>query len=318
MRIGVGSGLNAADFADACAALIGETPRRLAVAVSGGPDSLALLLLAHAAFDAKIVVLTVDHGLRRGSADEAAMVARVCSARGIAHATLVWQGVKPTANIQAAARDARYALMADYCVAHGIMWLATAHHADDQAETLLLRLARGSGMGGLSGIRARRALGSGVTLLRPLLGARRATLHALVDAAGLDPVDDPANRSPAYDRTVARALLAANAWLDASRLAAVARHLAEAEAALAWAADLAWDSRVEATAEEVRVDGAGLPGELRRRLVVRALTQFGAAPRGPGIERLIARLAGGSSATLAGIQARGGDKWTFRRAHSRP
>ena len=310
--------MNAGDFADACAALIGETPGRFAVAVSGGPDSLALLLLAHAAYGAKIVALTVDHGLRRGSADEAAMVAGVCGARGIAHATLVWQGDKPTANMQAAAREARYALMTDYCAAHDIAWLATAHHADDQAETLLLRLARGSGMGGLSGIRARRALGNGVMLLRPLLGERRATLRALVEAAGLEPVDDPANRLTAYDRTAARALLAANAWLDASRLAAAAGHLADAEAALAWAADLAWDSRVEATAAEILIDAAGLPGELRRRLVVRALAHFGVAPRGPGVDRLIFRLTAGESATLGGVQGRGGDKWTFRRARSHP
>lgn len=288
----------------------------IAVAVSGGPDGLALLLLAHAALTERVVALTVDHGLRAESAREAAMVAAVCAARDIPHTTLVWRGDKPAGNRQAAARDARYALMRDHCAAHGIGWLATGHHADDQAETLLMRLARGSGAGGLSGIRARRDLGAGVTLLRPLLGVRRSALRALVDAAGLVPVDDPANRSPAYDRTAARALLEATPWLDAARLADAAAHLADAEAALDWTAALAWDSRVEA-GDVQTIDVAGLPDELRRRLVLRALAHFGAAPRGPGIDRLIRLLSEGGTATLGGVQGRGGDRWTFRRARSR-
>ncbi|WP_235888990.1 tRNA lysidine(34) synthetase TilS [Glacieibacterium frigidum] len=294
----------------------GRLSGQLAVAISGGPDSLALLILAHAAYGERVVALTVDHGLRAESAGEAAMVASVCAARGIFHTTLVWRGDKPAANVQAAARDARYALMRDHCVAHGIAWLATGHHADDQAETLLMRLARGSGTGGLSGIRARRDLGEGVTLLRPLLEMRRADLRAIVDAAGLAPVDDPANRSPAYDRTAARALLAGTPWLDAARLADAAAHLGEAEAALAWTADLAWDSRAE-IGETVVLEVVGLPAELRRRFVTRALAHFGAALRGPETDRLIARLAGGETATLGGVQARGGDRWTFRRARSR-
>lgn len=288
---------------------------QLAVGVSGGPDSLALLLLAHGAYAGRVVALTVDHGLRAESAGEAAMVAAVCAARGIAHATLVWRGDKPAANVQAAARDARYALMRDHCAEHGVAWLATGHHADDQAETLLMRLARGSGVGGLSGIRARRDLGEGVTLIRPLLGERRAALRAIVDAAGLVPVDDPANRSPAYDRTAARALLTETSWLDAARLADAAAHLADAEAALDWTATLAWDSRA-AAGDMVTLDVAGLPAELRRRLVVRALAHFGTAPRGPDLDRLIARLAEGGTSTLGGVQGRGGDRWTFRRARS--
>lgn len=281
--------------------------------MSGGPDSLALLLLSHAAYRGRVIALTVDHGLRATSAGEAAMVAHVCATRGVPHATLTWSGDKPAANLQAAARAARYALMRDHCAARGINWLLTAHHADDQAETLLLRLARGSGAGGLSGIRARRDLGEGVTLLRPLLGVRRADLRAVVDAAGLAPVDDPANRSPAYDRTAARQLLVATPWLDAARLADAAAHLADAEAALAWTAGLAWDSRAEA-GETVVIDVAGLPRELRRRLVVCALAHFGTESRGPAVEQLVERLSAGVESTLGGVQARGGDKWTFRRA----
>ena len=289
----------------------------LAVAVSGGPDSLALLLLAHAAFGDRLRALTVDHDMRAGSAAEAATVAEVCAARGIAHATLRWGGTKPAANRQAAAREARYALLRDWCAARHVPWLLTAHHADDQAETLLLRLARGSGTGGLAGIRAARDLGCGVTLLRPLLGVRRAALAEIVAAAGLQPVDDPSNHDPRHDRTQARALIAATPWLAPARLAASAAHLADAEVALGWAAALAWDSRASVTADRVTVDAAGLPAELRRRLAARALRHLGAAPDGPAVTRLTSRLDGGGTATLGGVQGRGGVAWTFRRVVAR-
>ncbi|QXQ05621.1 tRNA lysidine(34) synthetase TilS [Sphingosinicellaceae bacterium] len=305
---------------DAVERLIGRPLRvdeRVALAVSGGPDSLALLLLAHDAFGSRIVALTVDHALRAGSAGEAAMVAMMCTRLDVEHVTLCWTGIKPSANLQAEARQARYALMGDWCAAHGVAWLLTGHHADDQAETLLMRLARGSGSGGLAGIRAVRALGNGVTLLRPLLGERRTSLGAIVAAAGLTPVDDPANRDPRHDRTGARTTLAATPWLDPGRLAAAAAHLAEAEAALDWAAGLAWDSRVEAGSGNVVVDAAGLPDELLRRLVARAFASFGEAPDGPRLDRLIIRLAVGGAATLGSIKGRGGVKWTFSRVAPR-
>lgn len=286
---------------------------RLAVAISGGPDSLALLLLAQAALGTRVMALTVDHGLRAAAAGEAVMVAGVCAARGIGHETLHWRGSKPAANLQAAARDARYGLMRDWCAAHGVGWLATAHHQDDIAETLLLRLARGAGLAGLSGPRGRRDLGSGVTLLRPVLGATHAQLCALVGAAGLTAVDDPANHAPRFDRTAARALLAATPWLGAARLAASARHLAQAEAALDWAARLAWASRVTDDGA-LWLDCAGLPDEITRRVVLRAIGQLNpdARPRGPDIERFTAALAAGRTATLAGVQGRGGTRWKLR------
>ena len=287
-----------------------------AVAVSGGPDSLALLLLAHDALGERILALTVDHGLRTASADEAAMVAGVCARLGVPHTTLRWEGPKPRANLQTAARTARYRLMGNWCAANSVAWLATAHHADDQAETLLMRLARGSGAGGLAGIRALRPLGNGVTLVRPLLGVRRSDLRAVVDAAGLTPVDDPANRDPRYDRSAARTLLAANPWLDPIRLAASAAYLGEADAALDWTAELAWASRAD-TDDAVSLDTAELPDELRRRLVARALAHLGATSDGPALDRLIARLAAGGTATLGSVQGRGGGRWTFRRVRLR-
>ena len=305
------------DLAAAVAALIGRPlgdGERLAVAVSGGPDSLALLLLAQAAFGARIVALTVDHGLRTEAATDAATVGAVCAARGVEHDVLRWTGVKPAGNLQAAAREARYRLMRDWCAANGVAWLATAHHRDDIAETLLLRLARGSGLAGLSGPRRSRDLGRGVTLLRPLLTRSHAELAAVAAAAGLTPADDPANRDPRFDRSAARAALAATPWLAAERLAASAAHLRAAEAALDWAAARAWDSRAAVTPHAVSVDAGGLPQELARRLVVRALAELApqAVPRGPDIVRLLDALTAGRTATLAGIEARGGTIWRFR------
>ena len=291
----------------------------LAVAVSGGPDSLALLQLAHQAYGARVRALTVDHGLRPEGAAEAAQVAAICAGLGVAHATLRWEGEKPAGNLQAAARAARYRLMGDWCAGAGVAWLATAHHADDQAETLLLRLARGAGLSGLAGVRPSRPLGNGVTLLRPLLGARRAELAAVVAAAGWNPLDDPTNRDDRFDRTRVRRLLADGDMLDQSRLAASAAHLAEAESALAWTAELAWRSRANAAGSRVELDAQGLPRELQRRLLVRALRHLGAAdePRGPEVDRLLDRLAAGGGGTLAGAKARGGTKWIVELAPPR-
>ncbi len=315
----------AVDFAAAVAALIGRPlgeAEPFAVAVSGGPDSLALLLLAHAAFGARVRVLTVDHRLRPGSAAEAAMVAGYATTLGVPQATLVWDA--PVAsNLQASARTARYSLMADWCAAQDVAWLATAHHRDDAAETLLLRLARGSGSAGLAGIRPWRVLTPGVTLLRPLLVTGKADLAGIVAAAGWTAVDDPANRADRFDRTHARALLAATPWLDPARLAASAAALADAEAALAWTADAAWRGRAEVAAGRITLDAADLPHELVRRLAGRAVaTLAGRTPRGSAVERLLATLAAGRPGTLAGVAARpvdhhGTARWVFRPAPRR-
>ncbi len=311
----------AAEFSVAVAALIGRPlgDDRLAVAVSGGPDSLALLLLAHAVYGSRVRALTVDHGLRAASAGEAAMVAERCGAIEVAHATLRWAGPHPSANLQAAARAARYRLLAEWCRTHGVRWLATAHHRDDAAETLLLRLARGAGAGGLAGIRSRRDIG-GVTLIRPLLDQPKAALARVVAEAGWQAVDDPANRNARFDRTRARALLAATPWLAPSRLAASAAHLADAEAALAWTADLAWRSRADAGDEVIMLDATGLPHELARRLLLRGITALApdAAPRGEAVERLLRRLAAGRSGTLGGVVVRVvAGRWQLRTAPPR-
>lgn len=279
----------------------------VALAVSGGPDSLALLLLASA--DGPIRAVTVDHGLRPESRAEAEHVAAICAARGVPHDILTLS-LPPGAG-QAEARAARYAALGEWCVAHGLTSLATAHHADDQAETLLMRLARGAGLAGLAGIRAGRPLCPGVTLVRPLLGYRKAELEAIVAAAGLAPVRDPSNTNPRYDRTAVRALLAGTDFFDSARLARSAAHLAEAEAALEWTVDRLEAERV---GEGPNLDPTGLPPELLRRLLLRIFARFGEAPRGPELARLTTTLHQGRAATLGAVKAMPGERWTFAKA----
>ena len=297
----------------ASTAALEDKAARIAIAVSGGPDSLALLLLAQAVYPGWLFALTVDHGLRPEAGTEAAGVARICAELGVAHRTLLVPELKGvSANVQAAARMARYAVMAAACAEAGAAVLMTGHHMDDQAETLLMRLSRGSGIGGLSGIRAERAL-DGILLARPLLDWRKAELVALVRGAGLQAADDPSNRSPAYDRTAARVLLSETPWLDPGRIAATAHHLAEAETALCWTADQGWRGRAAIEAGTVLLDVEGLPGEIVRRLVLRAILALNpdAAPDGPAVDRLIDGLRAGRQSTLAGIRVAHGRKWRF-------
>ncbi|NNU17339.1 tRNA lysidine(34) synthetase TilS [Parvularcula sp. ZS-1/3] len=182
-----------------------------AIAVSGGADSFALL---HWAWKAghPIVALTVDHQLREGSAEEAQAVRTFCSERNIAHETLIWRGEKPSTGIQAAAREARYRLLCQACERMGIEHLLTAHTADDQAETVFMRLRRGAGRG-LAGMPSERKIAAGpgalITLHRPMLGLRREAARAYAEAQGVPFVDDPSNDDEKYERVRVRALLAA-------------------------------------------------------------------------------------------------------------
>jgi tRNA(Ile)-lysidine synthase len=290
---------------------------RLAVAVSGGPDSVALLLLAAARWPGQVTALTVDHRLRAEAAGEAAAVVAQCRAAGIPVAALVWEAPPPAANIAAAAREARYRLMGDWCARAGVGLLLTAHHADDQAETLLMRLGQAGGAA-LAGIRAARPLRPGVTLLRPLLGVAKAELVAIAAASGWTLADDPGNRDAARPRIRARALLAKTPWLPADRLAAAAAHVAEAEAALGWVVARAWAGRAERQGPVLWLDAAGLPPLLVRRLVLQALAEMGApTPRAAAVDRLLAALAAGRTATLGGVKARGGALWGFEPAPAR-
>ena len=152
-----------------------------------------------------LTVLTVDHGLRAESREEAAMVARMAESSGLRHAILTWtQGASQSGGLQERAREARYDLMAAYCHAHDIPALVTAHHLDDQAETFLMRLKRGSGLDGLAAI-PEESVWSGIAVLRPLLDMPKARLAATLVAAGLGWAEDPSNRDERFERARMRA-----------------------------------------------------------------------------------------------------------------
>jgi tRNA(Ile)-lysidine synthase len=295
------------------AALTGADSGRLGVAVSGGSDSVALLLLAVAACPGTVAAATVDHGLRPESAGEAAFVATLCAERAVPHVTLT-PDTPIGGSLQAAARAARYALLEQWRASEGLDWLLTAHHLDDQAETVLMRLNRGAGVGGLSGVRAING-----RVLRPLLGWRRTELAAICAAAGISPVDDPSNADPRFDRSRLRQALAQSDWLDPGPVARSAAALAEAEDALAWMTGQLLEARVREEAGAWLLDPADLPPELRRRLLLSVLERLGAPklPRGDEVTRLLAALDIGATATLAGIKCRGGATWRFEAAPAR-
>ena len=296
---------------------------RLAVAVSGGPDSLALLLLAHAALPGRVEAATVDHRLRPESTIEALHVEDICARLGLPHTVLDVTVADGPAGLQAEARAARYLALARWAASRGLVHLATAHHADDQAETVLMRLKRGAGIGGLAGIRPARPEGA-LTLLRPLLGWTKAELVHLVAHAGIEPVDDPSNRDPRFDRAAIRRFLGEHPEFEPHRLTRTAAAAREADEALDWAAAQLAEDRINAQAGEWRLDPAGLPRELRRRLLARAVAAVreahALAPPWTGnedVEGLLTALEAGATATRAGVMGRGGPFWHLRLAPPR-
>jgi len=296
-------------FADALARL-NPGGGRIGLAVSGGPDSMAMLLLAQAAVPGGFEVATVDHGLRPEAASECALVERACAGRGIPCTVLrvqVGEG-----NLQAAARDARYAALAGWAQQRGLTAIATAHHADDQAETLLMRLNRGSGVAGLAGVRERTAVpDTAIPLIRPLLSFRRVELAYVVAEEGLTPAQDPSNEDERFDRVRLRKALAGSAILDPSALAASAAHLAHAEEALDWAARREWNERVEVSAEQVRYCRQA-PRAVALRVAERAIAQLGRSPRGGDVARLIEGLMAGEGGNVGGVLVRvQQDAWVF-------
>ena len=299
---------------------IWREPGRIGLAVSGGPDSLALLLLAHEAVPAFFEVATVDHGLRPESAAEAEMVAALCDRLGVSHTKLT-PTISSTGNLQANARTARYAALGDWAGARGLCAIVTAHHADDQAETFLMRLSRGSGVRGLAGMRGVAAVPGhpDIPLLRPLLGWRKDELEAIVAKARIEPARDPSNADPRFERVRVRAGLVASPWLDPAALAASAAHLAEADTALDWAAAREWNERVshDKTALHYRPLA---PRAVQLRVLARAIATLGheGTPRGAEIARLHEALSAGGVATLGGVKAVAeSDGWRFTPAPPR-
>jgi tRNA(Ile)-lysidine synthase len=259
---------------------------RVALAVSGGPDSLALMHLAARWRAARkdgpaLSVLTVDHGLRPGARDEALMVGRAAAALSLPHTILAWkdQGDVST-GVQAKARTARYDLMTAEAVAHDIGALVTAHHLDDQAETFLMRLKRGSGLDGLAAMAETGAWGP-LTLLRPLLDVPKARLVASVEAAGLAFAVDPSNADPRFERARLRGANDAYAKLGLTpeALALSARRLRRARAALDEAAQELLSRHAETSdAGYAVIDLAALatcPEEIALRSLSRLLASVG-------------------------------------------
>lgn len=320
-------------FARDLAAALGRpvaADERIGLAVSGGPDSMAMLALAAGAFPGRVVAATVDHGLRPESQDEAAMVAAWCAEAGVTHVTLaVTEPRDPRDNLHDWARSQRYRLLQRWAVRAGAHLLATAHHADDQAETFLMRAARGSGVAGLAGIRACQRLevmfpvGEPVAvfdvyhldLVRPLLGWRVAELREVALALSMPFIDDPSNIDDRFDRTAYRSLLAREPLLDPLHLSKSAAHAAEADAALRAMESWLWKTRkvvptgVEHPDDQSWFDISDLPREMKRRLARSAIDwvrdingitrpDFSDATN---IEPLLDALEVGKAATQAGI-----------------
>lgn len=303
---------------------------RLALAVSGGADSMAMLVLAHAAFPGQAIACTVDHRLRAESAGEAAMVAAHCAALGVPHRTFVPGAPISGSSIQARARAVRYEILSNWAQSEGAEWLLTAHHADDQAETFLMRAARGSGVSGLASIRVRRELigdaSRDLSVVRPLLQWRRAELRALAETTGTPFVDDPSNTDPRHDRARFRRMIEDNAELDVQALAGTATYAAEAEQALADVAEAQWTSRAVIEGARVRLDMTRIERAFSRRLARRAIGEvrriaFIESPPwsdAANIEALLDALEMGKGATKAGVKASvHGAHWRFEPAPPR-
>ncbi|MFO7477372.1 MAG: tRNA lysidine(34) synthetase TilS [Methyloceanibacter sp.] len=261
---------------------------RVALAVSGGPDSVALMQLAASlpsrpAAGPEISVLTVEHGLRPGSRDEAEQAGRLAAKFGLPHTILTWEHEQlQAAGLQARAREARYDLMAAHCHAHSIPALVTAHHLEDQAETFLMRLKRGSGLDGLAAI-PERGEWAGIVILRPLLDVPKARLVATLETAGIGYVSDPSNVDPRFERARMRERADALAALGLTpeAIALTARRLRRAREALEQAARdfLACHSEIdEAGYATIGRDALlGAPQEIALRALARLIATVGGA-----------------------------------------
>ena len=293
---------------------LGAGSSRILLAVSGGPDSLAMLVLAHAVLPNRIAVATVNHGLRPEGRAEAEYVAGLCAGRSLPHSIL--SPDRPiTGNIQSSARTARYELLQRAADQSGCAFIATAHHADDQLETLLMRLARGSGIDGLSGIRPRNG-----NIIRPLLEFSKLELEKICRLEGIDAVCDPSNDDVEFDRVAVRQWLAAAPKLfGVSRANQTASALQDAGAALSWMTDQLVTTRLGRIANEIQCDASFLPIELQRRLTLAALAMIDPElmPRGETITRLIENLTGGGTSTVGNILCKGGAIWRFSKAPPR-
>jgi len=294
-----------ARFAAALMSLLGDPPpARLGVAVSGGGDSVALLHLLHRTLGTALHVVTVDHGLRPESGDEAATVARAAQGLDLPHDTLRWTGWDGQGNLQDAAREARLSLIADWARDRGIDAVALGHTRDDQAETVLMRLARGSGVDGLGGIPPT-AERYGIRFLRPLLGVGRQDLRDWLSGQGIGWIDDPSNDDPSFDRVRARQAIA-TLGLDPVRLSRSARQMRDARDVLRQATAELADRAARQEAGDLVLSRSHLTEALtdtRLRLLAAALCFVSGQayrPRWATLERVWTALATGEGASAHG------------------
>lgn len=292
---------------------------KLGLAVSGGPDSLAMLLLAAEARPGAVEAATVDHGLRAEAAAEAEMVASACAGLEVPHSTLrIHWNSKPKSGVQERARNERYRMLGHWAEERCLSAVATAHHLDDQAETLLMRLNRGAGARGLGAMRPDSPLpapGSAVRLIRPLLTWRRSVLEGVCKSAGFEPAQDPSNRDEQFERVRIRGALAKAEWMDLESIGRSATHLAAADSALEWATDREWQSQVTEAEGEIAYRPTA-PYEIRRRIVSRAVGGLAAEGtseplRGRELDQLMGVLSQGGKSTLRGVLCCGGEEWRF-------
>lgn len=274
--------------------------KHIAVAVSGGADSMALALLSHDWAKAKGVRLTafiVDHGLRKESAAESKRVLGWLKKAGIKAERLVWRGAKPAANKQAEARAARYRLLEEACAAAGIPALLLGQHRDDQAETLLLRSLRGSGVDGLAAMAPVRAFNERLTVLRPLLDIPKARLVATLSKRGQPWVEDPSNADPAYMRARLRRALDILSDNDAAARAEMVAHLAQTARNFARTRALLDEIAYDLLHRCLRLHPAGIAwldraplaeahDEIALRALSRLLSAIGGDPLPPRLDRL--------------------------------
>ncbi|RPE67086.1 tRNA(Ile)-lysidine synthase [Pacificibacter maritimus] len=289
-----------------------DKPSRVGVAVSGGGDSMALLHLMvdwAAENNVYLYAVTVDHGLRSEAKHEAEFVAETCEKLGVKHKTLHWTGWTGTGNLQDAARRARYALMADWAKTEDITTIALGHTADDQAETFFMRLARASGIDGLTGMQRRR-LSHDITWVRPLLMQERFELRQYLRDLRQPWIDDPSNDDEAFDRVKARKAMAAlsDLGIDAHVVGRVMDHLSQVQSALDVATH---DHAIDCVSEDHgdlildrKAFAHGAP-EVNRRLISHLLKWISSSdygPRGMKLQEFMSAILRGKNATLHGVR----------------
>ena len=281
---------------------------KLAIAVSGGSDSLALCFLLDEWAKLKeleVTCLTIDHGLRSESAQEALLVGRILAQHNIKHVIIPWEGEKPKANLQEKARLARYELLAHYCLTHNISILATGHQSNDQAENFIIRAEHGSGVYGLAGIPEVSSFNQ-IKLIRPLLEFSREELQDFLKDRNIEWIEDPSNQNEKFARVRARKLLAKHPqWIP--KLVDLTKKMAKARECIEYMVDKSSAELVQYFPDHALIEENGfkqLPQEIRFRLLAQVLQNIGGnekQARGERIENLLEKIAQGFKAsTLAG------------------